>query len=230
NSNGKKYSYVDCMTNNHTHFKNNIFDSSLHSDLDINNQRLKENGFYKKVEPSFEKEFDTNILMYFPVHRYYEPAWLNQNIAPSFKKEDNFIGKSNKNVIKTNILNEVESWILDVILDKFLYEQNNQKISNLFVRNENGSYAEFTTPIFLGYRGKNTTIQNLINQIISTIYKSKDDNIENARIGISNKDRGRQISIITKFKNGSEIEVAPTFNHLSSGEALLLSIFGALLK
>src|SRR5690606_11707208 len=28
----------------------------------------------------------------------------------------------------------------------------------------------------------------------------------------------------------SEIEVAPTFNHLSSGEALLLSIFGALLK
>ncbi|MFD2744109.1 MULTISPECIES: AAA family ATPase [Sphingobacterium] len=230
NNGGKKYYYIDCMTQNHTHFKNSIFNSLIHSDLEIDNEKFKENGFYKKAKPSFEKEFDTNILMYFPVHRYYEPAWLNQNIAPSFKKEDNFIEKSNKNVIKTNILNEVESWILDVILDKFLYEQHNQRFSNLFVRNEHGGYTEFTAPIFQDYSGKNTTIQNLINQIISTIYKSKDDNIENARIGISNKDRGRQISILTKFKNGSEIQVAPTFNHLSSGEALLLSIFCALLK
>lgn len=230
NNGGKKYSYVDCMTKNHTHFKNNIFNSLLHSDLEVDNMQFKETGFYKNAKPSFEKEFDTNILMYFPVHRYYEPAWLNQNIIPAFKKEGNFIGISNKNVIKTNIINEVESWILDVILDKFLYEQKSQKFSNLFVRNENGSYTEFAAPIFQEYRGKNTTIQNLLNQIISTIYRNKDDGIEHARIGISNKDRGRTISIIIKLKNGPEIEVAPTFNHLSSGEALLLSIFGALLK
>ena len=122
------------------------------------------------------------------------------------------------------------SWILDVILDKFLYEQNSTKFSNLFARQDDGGYVEFDMPIAVGYQGKNTIIQDLLNQIISTIYKSKNNNIENARIGISNKDRGRKISVLTKLKNGDEFEVAPTFNHLSSGEALLLSVFGALLK
>jgi predicted ATP-binding protein involved in virulence len=230
NNDEKFYSYVDCMTSNHANFKTNQFRASKHIDLEIDENRFKENGFYKKVNPSFEREFDTNILMYFPVHRYYEPAWLNQNITISFEKENNFIGKSSKNIIKTNILNEIESWILDVVLDQLLYERNDAKFANLFERQENGQYKPFDIPVATGYQGKNSTILGLLNQIVSSIYKSKNNNIANARIGISNKDRGRKISVLTKFIDGSEVEVAPTFNHLSSGEALLLSIFGALLK
>lgn len=231
NNDGKLYSYADCMTINHDYFKTDQYDPSKHIDLETDQDRFKETGFYKKVSPSFEKEFDSNILMYFPVHRYYEPAWLNQNITISFEKEDSYVGKSSKNTIKTNILNEIESWILDVVLDQLLYEQNNQTAGNLFLKEENGEYIPFPLPIPLGYQGKNSVILGLLNQIISTIYRSKDNKIKDARIGVSSKERGRKISVLIKFADSSEeIEVAPTFNHLSSGEALLLSIFGALLK
>ena len=53
NNGGKKYSYVDCMTKNHTHFKNNIFNSLLHSDLEVDNMQFKETGFYKNAKPSY---------------------------------------------------------------------------------------------------------------------------------------------------------------------------------
>lgn len=232
NNEGKYYLYVDCVTNNHDIFKSEHFDELKHTDLELEETFFKENGFYRKSKPSFIDEFDTNILMYFPVHRYYEPAWLNQNITVGFEREGIVLGKSNKNIIKTNILNEIEAWILDVILDKYLYEEIKKKFPNLYVKQEDGEFIELDIPsqIHFGFSGKNHTIHNLINQIVSTIYISKDNNITNARIGISNKDRGRKISILTKYENGEEVEVAPTFNHLSSGEALLLSIFGALLK
>ena len=230
-NNGKYYSYTDCMTINHDDFKTKQYDQLRHTDLEIELNRFKETGFYKKVSPSFEKEFDSNILMYFPVHRYYEPAWLTQNVTISFEKENNYVGKSSKNTIKTNVLNEIESWILDIVLDRLLYEGDNQITNNLYLKNENGEYIPCQSPIHMGYQGKNSTILKLLNQIISTIYRNKDDKIENARIGVSNKERGRKISVLIKFTNSSEeIEIAPTFNHLSSGEALLLSIFGSLLK
>ncbi len=230
NNNEKLYSYVDCMTSNHANFKINKFNTLKHIDLEIDENCFKENCFYKKVNPSFEREFDTNIFIYFPVHRYYEPAWLNQNITIEFEKENNFIGKSNKNIVKTNILNEIESWILDIVLDKYLYERNEPKFENLYAKNSDGSYQQFNQPIAMGFGGKNTTTLNLLNQIVSKIYISKNEHIISARIAISNKDGGRKISILTSQKDGLEVEVAPTFNHLSSGEALLLSIFGALLK
>lgn len=226
---GGKHSYVDCMTNNHNRFKAHSFNHLIHTNLDIENEAFKENGFFRNCVPPFENEFKTNILMYFPVHRYYEPAWLNQNIIIEFEKEDLFVGKSNKSIVKTNILNEIESWLLDVVLDQFLYEKLDAN-TNLFALQDNGQYTPVKISVPMGYQGKNTTILGMLNQIVTQIYKSKNSNIETARIGISKKDRGRQVSILTKYANGHEVETAPTFNHLSSGEALLLSIFGALLK
>lgn len=233
-NNNKVSSYVDCMVKNYEYFKANEYNDAKHTNLELENLKLKENGFYKKANPAFENEFNTNIFLYFPVHRYYEPAWLNQKIGLSFEKEENFIEKSNKNIIKTNIIGEIESWILDVILDERLYELDVKNFPNLYFKTQNSDgsdfYYEAGYKVFFGYNGKNSTLRNLLNNILTNIYTLKDNQIKQARIGISRKEGGRQISIILIKNDGSEIEVAPTFNHLSSGEALLLSVFGTLLR
>lgn len=230
----KFYSYVDFMVKQLEDFRNNEYDKTKHTDLEIDDPDLKEDGFQRKAYGSIKDEFKDNIFMYFPVHRYYEPAWLNQEINISIERKESFIGISNKNIVKTNILHEVSSWILDVILDERLYELNVRSLPNLYFKktHPDGSdfYEQTNQEVFLGYNGKNSTLRNHLNKILTIIYTSNDPLIKYARIGVINKEAGRRVSIILMKNDDPETTVAPTFNHLSSGEALLLCIFASLLK
>ena len=208
-------SYTDLMTNNYELFKNNLFDSNIHKNIDINAKSLRENGFYNNTKQVDKTDIDKFVYLYFPVDRYYVPQWYNkENKSPHMNIYTNYLGESTTNIICQNLLNNIESWVLDVIMDKLLYEEKN------FIKSGK------ETRIY--YEGKNTNIQSNINLILTKLFSDK---YINARIGISPKHNNqRQISIIGEVSEEEESEIVSSFANLSSGEVMILSIACMILK
>ena len=198
--------------------------------LDTNNENFKTDGYFKYVSNNLENEFSKNIFLYFPVSRYYEPAWYNrENELLGFNMQEEKLGMSKKNFIKSNVLEDIEKWIFDLLLDRFNYEMKTQKLNITF---PDGVIREVTE--LIGYEGKNTLIINLINSLLKMIYSRKYPNIENARVAVSPKEQGRKLSIVVELNDdkgeNKSITVATGLSQLSSGETMLLSLFGSILK
>lgn len=212
----KSANYIDLMSRiDNTEFVTKYGSLNLTGATDNNFQKT---GFYKKCNVANKDlldAFGNNIISFFPHSRYDHPAWLNKDTSIGFSFKETFIDQSDKNIIKYDVIKEVETWILDCLLDREIYEKQ--------LRNYQ------TGQLFLGYNGKNNDIINLINDLLKIIYKSKYPNIQTARIGIGAKNR-RSISIHIKESDGEEFRVSPSFSHISSGEAMLLALFTALLK
>ena len=228
--NGKEYSYIkidfgedyynatfiDLMSrSNHTDFMTNHGDKNFEGQ---NDAQFIESGFYKNcnvLNNEILKCFEKNIISFFPHSRYDHPAWLNKETKIGFSFKEKFLNQIDKSIIKHDVIKEIETWILDCLLDREIYEK--QLVQ----------YQDIPLNVFAGY-GKNSDIINLINELLKIIYRSKFPNLQNARIGIGAKNR-RSISIHVT-ENGQEFIVSPSFSHISSGEAMLLSLFTALLK
>lgn len=210
--------YIDLMVNDYKLFMN---DSTKENFLNINfeDPKFKENGFFNETLHSTDNVFSKEIFLYFPVDRYYIPTWENsQNENLKFVIEDNnFLGQSKHNIVQYNLLNDIEAWILDVIIDKMLYEEQTQLLQ--------APSGELMQQKF--YNGKNARIQIMINQLLSSIFKSH--NFKSFRIGIGNKVY-RKIAIIGIKHDGSEEELVGKFSNLSSGEIMILGIFATILK
>ena len=241
---GNDYSYINIQYQNnsdklhYTELNKNvdqeIFKSKHSQDefrnFDINNSKFSKSGFYKNISNNLSpiKEFvNNNVLLYFPFYRFERPAWLNdRNIKIEYDINENFFGYDSRNIEKTNINNNIQKWILDLLLDRELSEKQVIKLKEL---TEDIPDSLKKLNVFLGYDGKNSNYRDEINKLLKIIYSSKYKNIEYARIGVSPKNN-RKISIIIKEKNKEEIIVSPTFSQLSSGEIILLTLFCSILK
>lgn len=223
---GSKVFYTDFMTNN-LNLARQTYNDAHFNNVNFSDPKLIDDGFYKNVkEESIKNVFEENIFIYFPVHRYYTPSWYNEGngeIGLSYNKHGKIIGKSHKSIIKENVIKEIEQWILELILDKYLYEEKRSTVPIL-----DGTNIRQGTEI-ISTNGKNTKLHNLLNELFKIIYQVKFKDIDYARLGISSKG-DRRVSVILKPKHQEEIEIAPTFSHLSSGEAMLVALFGSLLK
>lgn len=209
-------SYTDIMTNNYQAFKNGLYNKNVHKNIEINNSDLIKTGFYHKAGEIDKNEIDKIVYLYFPVDRYYIPQWYNiENKAPHINIHKTYVGRSNTNMICQDLLSNIESWILDVIMDQLLYEE-------ITTRDNQGH------TIRLGYNGKNTNIQTNINTILSKLFLGKYTSV---RIGVSPKDNNqRSISIIGRSVDGNEKKVVSSFANLSSGEVMIFSIACMILK
>lgn len=192
------------------------------------NSDFEETGFYKNILSGEESFNDKSIMLYFPTNRYYNPSWFNkENKSLQFDLNEDALDHK-IGMVKQNLLEELENWLLDVLLDKQLYEVNTErKTYYKFVGNN--KVAPVQVDEFVGYEGRNTNIINLINEVLKVIYDRKFELIEYARIGVSQKSN-RKISVFIKQQNKEEFEVAPKFSHLSSGEVMILSLFATIIK
>jgi len=188
-----------------------------------------DNGFSKSIEGEAKGIFSKNAILYFPVNRYYNPAWLVERTDPRIETIESYVGKNTDNFIKTNVINSIESWILDVILDAELYEKQIIPAQPYILLG--GVFQPINGSLIGANKGKNTQIQFLINKVLTTILKSKIPNLESARFGISNKESGRKISVIIREKGSdNDVMISPTFSHMSSGEAMLVALFCSIIK
>jgi len=200
-----RYAYKDFIEQNPEF--NNIYN--------LQASGFEESGFYKNI--SIENHQKSNLknfpFLYFPYFRYEAPYWMNEKAKVDFVKSGGFYGQSKLNPIRTNFIEETKRWILNIILDRELYEKN------VVQYNVNG----IVVPIFSGYDGPNTKLFALVNEIIFTMMKAKDPEIEVARIGIGRKN-SREISVFAKKFGQEEDLIAPDISQLSSGELMTLGL------
>lgn len=216
--------YVDIATHNSEVFINRFKGISEKYVDDVS--KFCDTGFYRNIVSENYQYNDDGVLLYFPTNRYYNPSWYNsEEFGVSFDLKDK---EEENSIMKQNLLEELESWLLDVLLDKQLYEINTErKMYYKFVGNN--KVAPVHIDEFVGYEGRNTNIINLINEVLKVIYDKKYECIEYARIGVSQKSN-RRISVFIKEQNKDEFEIAPKFSHLSSGEVMILSLFATIIK
>lgn len=229
--NGQELTYTDFATKvNSTQFR------TIHPNLTLDGINLGSSsdyadGFYRNIIPSdkniIRENINSNILIYFPHSRYDHPEWLHSDAKIGFKVNKKYLGHTEDSIIKDHVIPEVITWLLDCMLDKYLYERTTRKEAvNI---NKNGKQETEIWTVLTETNGKNTIILRLLNQLLTSIYRLKFPRIEYARIGINQKEQ-RQIAILIKEIGKQELEIAPTFSHLSSGEVMLLSLFGSIVR
>lgn len=179
---------------------------------------FKKNGIFQTKTGKLN--YNENICLYFPVDRYYVPAWKNKNIKTDLRLKEKYIGTNLRNIVCNTIQNDLESYILNTIIDKQLYDKKTylRNDKNEFILDTNGNPRSI-------YVGKNNSIINFINSILSE-FKSKE--YIRKRLYVSQKEN-RKIGIIGIKSNNDEEEIVDSFNKLSTGEYSLLSIFIAIL-
>lgn len=107
---------------------NNILSLTDKISYSILEKELKDGRVNKywtlKNKNEITKLFSNNILTYFPAYRYEIPSFLNNYYTPKlhYKKEMDFADYLYNPIEVTSDLPEVSNWIMDVVLDRYLYE------------------------------------------------------------------------------------------------------------
>ncbi|MFG0397934.1 AAA family ATPase [Pseudomonas sp. zjy_11] len=174
---------------------------------------------FKQKIASTEQLFKYQCCLYFPVHRFEEPAWLNIENATgkaSFLKRLN-IGKiSNRNMIAASPLEENRDWLMDLILDREIYEREVKQATATL----KGEEEETEIEILEDYNGECTHLFEAVLQLLRISLRED----ESLRLGIGSR-HSRQISIIKNEKI-----LIPNLFHLSTGEIQLLNLFVTILR
>ena len=198
-------------------------DNSFHQIPSHKTSTIHNSFVHKPIEVS--KEFQSNCVLYFPANRFEQPAWLNIN---NLKAEAEFIDQprihriSNRQIIQKSPLIISKNWLLDVFLDRSIYELKIRPIDYPFqdpVRQEN---FKLTLQLFDGYQGNSHKILAAITQIIKLIFKTDED--ENVRVGIGSR-KNRTISITKNNK-----QLIPNIFQLSTGQTSILNIALSILR
>ncbi|MBQ3775599.1 MAG: AAA family ATPase [Ruminobacter sp.] len=209
-------SFTEVMTKNYKNLKDS-YSAKDYPGVNIEDNKLKETGFFGSAIAPQDNLFDKEVFLFFPVERYYTPTWINKsNENLSYASDEHgFVGKSSSNMVKYNVLSNIEEWLLDVIIDKVLYDEK------LFIPDGKGGTQ-------LAYSGPNNSIQATINLFLTILYKHK--GYDSARIAVTKRlGLCRQIAIIGK-RGEEEHEIMPTMANMSSGEAMLLGMMASILR
>jgi len=173
-------------------------------------------NFEQKKEDT-KKLVRNNCLLYFPVNRFEEPAWLNMDNlkqAADYTDLKNLTGYSNRQIISLSPLKHNRNWLLDLLLDRWMFDSQLQNIQV----NSNGQLVPVT--LFQGFNGISSNLVNSINRLLQIILRT------NKPVSFATSTRrNRKISI--KIDGKDEI---PDLFQLSTGETQLLNLFLSIIR
>jgi len=159
--------------------------------------------------PGAKALFDKKCCLYFPVNRFEEPAWLNEDNlkARASHTEIKHIDRiSNRTLISTSPLKQNRNWLLDLLLDRHVLEMSLTQVAN---------GQALPLKIFNGWTGEGSRIYEAVTQLLRTTLRSD----KSVRLGVGDR-RNRIISIVKDEKTW-----VPNLFQLSTGEVLLLNLF-----
>lgn len=144
--------------------------------------------------------------LYFPVNRFEEPAWLNyDSLNMKFRHSTRTIihQKTDRSIIQISPLKDNQNWLMDVILDRELYEKRLLTAVNL------------PLPVLAGHQGPSTRIYEHTLELLKIITNTKDQDIQ---FGLGTR-RDRCIQLL----RDNSIWI-PNIFQLSTGETQLLNL------
>ncbi|MFV9684501.1 AAA family ATPase [Pseudomonas sp. NY15367] len=178
------------------------------------------NSTFNERSDSTKSIFEKQCCLYFPVNRFEEPAWLNKINLQSKADYSDLKGisrYSNRELICTSPLKNNINWILDIILDREIYEAS---IRNFTLPNADPTTPPLTLRIHNGYAGQSNNIFEAINSVIRTILQQG----SNVRIGAGGR-HNRQIAIMKDNQTW-----IPNLFQLSTGETQLINLFLSIIR
>ena len=166
------------------------------------------------------KQFGSNCVLYFPANRFEQPAWLNEqnlNATAEFVERKRINRASNRWIIQQSPLTVSKNWLMDIILDRELYERN---ISPFPIKYDDPTQILTIMPQ-MWYTGSSTNIWQATAQLIKLIFRTED----NIRFGIGPR-QNRTISIM----KDNETEFIHNIFQLSTGQTSILNIVLSILR
>lgn len=176
-----------------------------------NVKKFEQNGFSKKTICNIdETELNEEILLYFPADRYYYPQWFNKSNSYIYHTEvNNNVNEPKSNIIKTNLLSEIKSWLIDIFLEKTV-QIHKFGDEDTIAPNLRGRYFNLLIE---------SDVQKIVKQIFSII---KNNNNINTPIGMDRK--SKMLGFTSNDFSCHDI------SQLSEGEMNLFAIMMSILK
>ncbi|MEQ1935969.1 MAG: AAA family ATPase, partial [Fimbriimonadaceae bacterium] len=187
----------------------------------VGNNEFEAGGFYKYLTlPDVAHEaIRRSSITYFPYFRYEKPYWLSTSANVDFIAQENLYGIARYNPVRTNVIEETKRWILNLALDREIYEKKLIPIPVNPPLNPNLNLPN----MFIGYSGPNDKVLSLINEVILAMLKAGDPTFTAGRIGIGRK--GNRVLSISGTRQGHPEEViVPQIDQLSSGQLMSLGL------
>ena len=156
----------------------------------------------------FEKEFDNNVLVYFPPERFSVPYWMGNAYSTSHDYGTTDLKEKFRNILNRPIIADNETdknikWLIDVLADAK---------ANIIVDTNGKKMVEWTNNNDLLRKSK-LNIENIFSEIL--------EDTVSIELGWRNTAKSRlNIKSITGNKT-----IAPTLDALSTGQMVLLNMF-----
>ena len=188
--------------------------------------RFKKNGFSKALSAVSEGQLDQVRecpLAFYPPGRAEAPGWLSEDVNIDFETSPKYLESPGYSVWRTQLVDEIAQWVLDVVLDCELYDR-----MSLPVTLTTGENITATLP---NPNGKNRKILGHLNTILTEIVKNGPGDCESARFAVSERQAGRRAVIIeAKREDGTETVLANQIRDLSTGELMVLCLFADVVR
>ena len=169
-------------------------------------------------DSTLKEIFLRNVISYFPSYRYELPGYLNNPYKTELEISNvaRFSGElPNPLEVRTGI-DEFSCWVLDVVLDWVVNKQT-QKI-----KNRDREVEIDITP--------ERSVWNNLSQLLKMVLVSKNYPGQ-VRFGIGRRSKnGNRISIMHDISEKEQKQLCPNISLLSSGETMLLCLFGEIIR
>lgn len=193
----------------------------------FDNKRFKNNGLSKTLSPVSEEQLDQVRecpLAFYPPGRAEAPGWLSEDVNVDFETSPMYLESPGYSVWRTQLVDEVTQWVLDVVLDCELYDRTSLPVT----LGQSGKTVMATLP---NPSGKNRKILSHLNTILTEIVKNGPGDFESARFAVSERNAGRRAVIIqAKRADGTETVLANQIRDLSTGELMVLCLFADVVR
>ena len=180
--------------------------NTIQNNIDIkqivnNDEKFKENGFFRRISsPLKTDEYNIGVYLYFPVDRYYVPNWYNKDNYTKVNYEQT------ESFVGKSTQNIIKVDVLSNI-KKWLYDVFLSRTTALISDNQKLQLIPVIMPL-----------HNMILEVFKIIKNDKTITIPNYSY------KNKLLPIEGQTINLSDI------NNLSSGEAMLISIFLSIIK
>ena len=160
------------------------------------------------------------LIAYYPANRAERPGWLGENANVDFDTSPKYVDSPPYAVWRTDLIDRISQWILDVVLDSQLYDIENVSATI------DGKQRMISIPAPGGHR----TVVGHLHGILSHIIRHGHANYTNARLAIGARTAGaRSVSVMATLPSGEEVTVAHQLQDLSAGELMVFCLFADLI-
>ncbi len=201
-----------------SYFPENTLDKGVYTKYLSNNKDFRRDGI--DINKTGNLNYDSNVYLFFPSDRTYIPWWRNQETVINSKTEISYRGICNRNIICYSPQNKIDSFLLDIFFDYFLYGKQ------IFQKDENGMYildSDGNPTIY--YEGENRILISFINSILDKLNIA-----EGKKVSLYFTDKKeRKIGLRIVGEENNSITLIDSLSKLSSGQYSLLSLFMGIL-